>query len=110
MHVLFRETHSLDESASAVDLGQTAGDAAMQLCAGTALNAIKAPGDLPAAAAPASLNAAAFTTPGKNSVQSITLTPTAITKDNLKDTIDAGWATKDAVCANVPAGSTPACG
>jgi len=81
----------------------------MQLCGGAALKDVKAPGDLPKAAAPASLNATAFTTPGGNSVQSIILTPTAITKDNLKDTIDAGWVTKDAVCAGVPAGSTPAC-
>ena len=95
---------------NAFALGETAGDIAMQLCAGTALNAVKVPGDLPKAAAPASLDATAFTTPGGKSVQSVILTPTAITKDNLKDTIDAGWATKDAVCANVPAGSTPACG
>ena len=94
---------------NAFALGQTAGDVAMQLCAGTALNAVKAPGDLPAAAAPAALNAAEFETPGKNKVQSIILTPTAITKDNLKDTIDAGWVTKEAVCAGVTAGSTPAC-
>jgi D-xylose transport system substrate-binding protein len=95
---------------NAFALGETAGDVAMQLCAGTALNALKAPGDLPKAAAPANLNAAAFQTPKGNTVQSIVLTPTAITKDNLKDTIDAGWVTKDAVCQGVPAGSTPACG
>ena len=95
---------------NAFALGQTAGDVAMQLCAGTALNAVKAPGDLPAAAAPAKLEAAEFETPGKNKVQSIILTPTAITKENLKDTIDAGWITKDAACAGVTAGSTPACG
>src|SRR5215210_3225441 len=59
--------------------------------------------------APASVNATPFTTPGGKTVQSIILTPTAITKDNLKDTIDAGWAAKDKVCAGVPAGSTPAC-
>jgi D-xylose transport system substrate-binding protein len=94
---------------NAFALGQTAGDVAMQLCAGTALNAVKAPGDLPPAAAPASLNATEFETPGKNKVQSIILTPTAITKENLKDTIDAGWITKDAACAGVTAGSTPAC-
>ena len=95
---------------NAFALGQTAGDVAMQLCGGTALNAVKAPGDLPKAAAPASLNAAPFTTPKNNTVQSIILTPTAITKDNLKDTIDAGWITKDAACAGVAAGATPACG
>ena len=95
---------------NAFALGQTAGDIAMQLCAGTAANAVKAPSDLPAAAAPASLNATPFTTPGGKTVQSVILTPTAITKDNLKDTIDAGWVTKDAACAGVTAGSTPACG
>jgi D-xylose transport system substrate-binding protein len=94
---------------NAFALGQTAGDIAMQLCAGTAMNAVKAPGDLPPAAAPASTAAQAFTTPGGKTVQSVILTPTAITKDNLKDTIDAGWATKEAVCAGVTAGSTPAC-
>jgi D-xylose transport system substrate-binding protein len=94
---------------NAFALGETAGDIAMQLCAGMAMNAVKAPSDLPPAAAPASLTATAFETPGKNTVQSIILTPTAITKDNLKDTIDAGWVTKDAVCAGVTAGSTPAC-
>jgi D-xylose transport system substrate-binding protein len=94
---------------NAFALGQTAGDIAMQLCAGTALKDVKAPADLPKAAAPASLNATPFTTPGGKTVQSVILTPTAITKDNLKDTIDAGWVTKDAACAGVTAGSTPAC-
>jgi D-xylose transport system substrate-binding protein len=94
---------------NAFALGQTAGDIAMQLCAGTAMNAVKAPADLPKAAAPASLDATPFTTPGGKTVQSVILTPTAITKDNLKDTIDAGWVTKEAACAGVAAGSTPAC-
>ena len=94
---------------NAFALGETAGSVAVQLCAKTAMNAIKAPSDLPAAAAPASLTATPFTTPGGKTVQSIILTPTAITKDNVKDTIDAGWATKDAVCAGVTAGSVPGC-
>ena len=94
---------------NAFALGKTAGSVAVQLCAKTAMNAIKAPSDLPAAAAPASLTATAFPTPGGKTVQSIILTPTAITKDNVKDTIDAGWATKDAVCAGVTAGSVPGC-
>jgi len=94
---------------NAFALGETAGDVAMQLCSGNALNAVKAPSDLPPAAAPASLNATPFETPGKNTVQSIILTPTAITKENLKDTVDAGWVTKDAVCAGVAAGSVPPC-
>jgi D-xylose transport system substrate-binding protein len=92
---------------NAFALGTTAGSVATQLCAGTALNAVKAPDGLPADAAPASLNATAFTTPGGNTVQSIILTPTAVTKDNVKATIDAGWVTKEAVCAGVPAGGLP---
>src|SRR6476661_461068 len=83
---------------NAFALGETAGSVAVQLCAKTAMNAIKAPSDLPAAAAPASLNATPFTTPGGKTVQSIILTPTAVTKDNIKDTVDAGWVTKDQVC------------
>jgi D-xylose transport system substrate-binding protein len=104
-------TQSVSVWKNAFALGETAGSAAAQLCAGTALTAVKAPSDLPPAAAPASLTATPFTTPGGNTVQSIILTPTAITKDNLKDTIDAGWVTKAAVCAGVAAGSLPAvCG
>ena len=96
---------------NAFALGETAGSIAMQLCGGTKLTDVKAPSDLPAAAAPASTSATAFTTPGGNTVQSVILTPTAITKDNLKDVVDAGWVTKEQVCANVPAGSVPAvCG
>ena len=94
---------------NAFALGETAGNVAIQLCNKTALNAIKAPSDLPAAAAPASLNATPFTTPGGKTVQSIILTPTPITKDNVKDVIDAGWATKEAVCAGVAAGSVAGC-
>jgi len=51
---------------NAFALGETAGDIAMQLCAGTAMTAVKAPGDLPKAAAPASLDAAAFSTPAES--------------------------------------------
>ena len=94
---------------NAFALGETAGFVANQLCAKTALNAVKAPSDLPAAAAPASTAATPFTTPGGKTVQSIILTPTPITKDNVKDVIDAGWATKDAVCAGVAAGSVGGC-
>ncbi|MFT3988936.1 substrate-binding domain-containing protein [Aestuariivirga sp.] len=42
-------------------------------------------------------------------VNAILLTPDAITKDNLNDVIDAGWVTKDEVCAGVAAGSVKAC-
>src|SRR3954452_11135598 len=94
---------------NAFALGETAGSVAIQLCGGTALKDVKAPTDLPAAAAPASTAAAAFSTPGGNTVQSIVLTPTAITQANLKDTVDAGWVTKEQVCVGVTAGSVPPC-
>ena len=94
---------------NAFALGETAGSIAMQLCGGTAMTDVKAPSDLPAAAAPASTSAAAFKTPAGNTVQSITLTPTAITQANLKDTVDAGWVTKEQVCVGVTAGSVPPC-
>ncbi len=92
---------------NAFALGKTAGSVATQLCAGTALTDVKAPSDLPPDAAPASLDAMPFTTPGGNTVQSIILTPTAVTKENVKATVDAGWVTKEQVCAGVPAGSLP---
>jgi D-xylose transport system substrate-binding protein len=94
---------------NAFALGETAGSIAMQLCGGTALADVKAPSDLPAGAAPADVDAKAFTTPGGNTVQSIILSPTPITKDNLDVVIDSGWVTKDVACANVAAGSVAAC-
>src|SRR3954447_14725682 len=94
---------------NAFALGKTAGSVAVQLCAKTAMNAIKAPSDLPPAAAPASLTATPFKTPGGKTVQSIILTPTAITKENVKDTIDAGGATRGAAGGGVPAGAVPGC-
>jgi D-xylose transport system substrate-binding protein len=102
-------TQSVSVWKNAFALGETAGSVAAQLCGGTALKDATAPSDLPAAAAPASLTAVDFTTPGGNTVSSITLTPQPITKDNLSDVIDSGWVTKDVVCANVTAGSVSAC-
>ena len=47
--------------------------------------------------------------PGGNTVSSILLKPEPITKDNLKDVLDAGWITKDDLCKDVTAGSVAAC-
>lgn len=44
----------------------------------------------------------------KIAMESKFLTPIAITRDNLNVVIDAKWATKDQVCANVDAASAPA--
>ncbi|MCO5064774.1 MAG: D-xylose ABC transporter substrate-binding protein [Rhizobiaceae bacterium] len=50
-----------------------------------------------------------FTTPGGIEMNSVFLTPVAITKDNLNVVIDAGWVSKDVVCQGVTAGSVAAC-
>jgi D-xylose transport system substrate-binding protein len=94
---------------NAFALGETAGSIAMQLCGGTAPADVKAPSDLPEGAKPASVDAVDFETPGGNTVKSITLNPTPITKDNLNLVIDSGWVTKEVVCASVTAGSVAAC-
>jgi D-xylose transport system substrate-binding protein len=95
---------------NAFALGETAGAAAIQMCAGKALADVKAPADLPAGAKPADLDAHPFTTPGGNTVQSFILTPTPIQQDNLNLVIDSGWVTKAQVCTSVPAGKVAACG
>ena len=94
---------------NAFALGHTAGKAAMDLCGGTALSDVEAPSDLPEAAAPADPTAVEFTTPGGTKVWSITLTPQPLTKENVHDAIDAGWATKAQVCAGVAAGTVTGC-
>ncbi len=54
-------------------------------------------------------NVQVFKSPGGNDMQSVFLTPIAITKDNLNVVIDAGWVTKDVACQGVKAGSVAAC-
>jgi D-xylose transport system substrate-binding protein len=94
---------------NANDLGTVAGSAAIQLCNGTAGDAVTVPDGLSAAAKPTESKAVKFTTPGGNVVNSITLNPTPITQANLSDVVDAGWVTKDEVCAGVTAGSVAPC-
>jgi D-xylose transport system substrate-binding protein len=94
----------------AFGLGETAGNVAIQLCNGTALDAVTAPATLKDHVKPDSTAAADFETPGGKTVQSIILKPTPITQDNINLVVDLGWETKDAVCANVPAGTVDLCG
>lgn len=47
---------------------------------------------------------------GKPTMTALFLRPVPITRENLGVVIDAGWATKAAVCQGVPAGRAPACG
>ena len=95
---------------NANDLGKVAGNVAIQLCEGTAgrrrQGARRPVGQR--RSRPTS-TAVTFTTPGGNTVNSITLNPTPITKDNLSEVVDAGWVTKEEVCAGVDAGSVAPC-
>jgi D-xylose transport system substrate-binding protein len=77
------------------ELGKNAAEIASQLAEGTTMD--KIPG------------AVKFTTPGGLETNSVFLTPLPITKDNLNVVIDAGWVTKDVVCAGAAAGSVAAC-
>ena len=77
------------------ELGKAAAEIASALADGTAMDAIP--------------NAVKFTTPGGIEMNSVFLAPQPITKDNLAVVIDAGWVSKDVVCAGVTAGSVAAC-
>jgi D-xylose transport system substrate-binding protein len=92
-------TQTVDVWKDARLLGKGAGEAAAQLAKGTAMADISTSvGD-----------SAIFKTPGGNDVNSILITPQAITKDNLQVVLDAGWIEKDVLCKDVPAGSVAGC-
>jgi D-xylose transport system substrate-binding protein len=88
-------TQTVDVWKDARLLGKTAGEAAAQLCANK--DVTKVTGTAP------------FTSPGKNTLTSILLTPQPITKDNLNIVVDAGWIAKDKLCQGVTDTSVAAC-
>ncbi|HEY5684181.1 MAG TPA: substrate-binding domain-containing protein [Acidimicrobiia bacterium] len=88
-------TQSVSVWKDARQLGKAAGEAAVALANGTALGSVA--------------GVVQFDSPGGNSMTSILLTPLAITRDNLDLVLDAGWITKDALCANVEAGTVAVC-
>jgi D-xylose transport system substrate-binding protein len=88
-------TQSVSVWKDARELGKAAGEAAVQLARGTALESVT--GVKP------------FDSPGGNKMTSILLTPIPITKDNLNVVIEAGWITEDEVCQGVKAGSVSVC-
>lgn len=74
----------------------------------------KAAGEIAVALANGSTNAdvagsEGWTSPRGTSMTSLFLAPVPVTRDNLNDVIDAGWITKDALCAGVAVGTTAAC-
>lgn len=93
-------------------LGETAGNVAVQLCAGTAMADVKAPGTLKDHVRPDSLDAVDFSTKDPDgadvTVKSIILKPTPVTQENLNLPIDLGWLTKAEACADVDAATGPA--
>jgi D-xylose transport system substrate-binding protein len=86
---------------NANELGKAAGQAAIQLCEGTAMEEITI--DLEASVAPTDGNSPTdFETPGGNTVKSLILQPTPLTAADLDVVINAGWyAGKDEICAGV---------
>jgi D-xylose transport system substrate-binding protein len=93
------------------ELGKAAGEAALQLCAGKAIKDVAIAVDQ--SVAPSAGNSPVdFTTPGGNTMKTITLGVTPITADKLKTVMDAGWwATKADICKGVQASDPggPAC-
>ncbi|SEM40885.1 xylose-binding protein [Gemmobacter aquatilis] len=68
-------------------LGKAAGEIAVALASGTPMDKVE--------------GAAPFTSPGGKALTSMLLKPVPITKDNLNLVLDAGWITKEALCAGV---------
>ncbi len=68
-------------------LGKAAGEIAVALASGTAMDAVE--------------GSAIFTSPGGKDLHSVLLAPIPVTRDNLNVVLDAGWISKDALCAGV---------
>lgn len=77
-------------------LGKIAGEAAVALAEGTAMDKLPNVGKFADGANKVEMNA-------------ILIAPNPITKDNLGDVITAGWISKEEACAGVAAGSVAAC-
>ena len=102
------------------ELGNMAGSAALQLCAGKTFAEITVPEGLDPTVAtmPAGSYASLdFVTPGldgkpasgdENTVKSFIFTPTPITADNLDLVLKGNWITKEALCKDVAAATAPA--
>lgn len=75
------------------ELGKAAGEIAVALAGGTALDAVD--------------GTVKFTTPGGNEMNATFLAPVPVTKDNLSAVVDAGWIAQDALCQGVSGGPAP---
>jgi len=75
------------------ELGQAAGEIALELASGTAMEDIE--------------GATKFTTPGGNEMNALFLAPVPITQDNLSTVVDAGWIPQETLCQGVSGGPAP---
>jgi D-xylose transport system substrate-binding protein len=92
-------TQTVDIWKDARLLGDAAGTAAAQLCAKTTMDKITTTEGA----------SAVFKSPGGNSLNSILITPQAISKDNLQVVLDAKWIDAATLCKDVTAGSVKGC-
>ena len=88
-------TQSVSVWKDARELGRAAGEAAIQLAQGAAIEDVA--------------GVVQFDSPGGNSMTSILLTPIAITQDNLDVVVDAEWITVEELCQGVSAGAVAVC-
>jgi len=88
-------TQSVSVWKDARELGKAAGEAAVALAQGTALDSVS--------------GVVTFDSPGGNAMTSILLAPIPITQDNLNVVLDAGWIDADTLCQNVASGSVAVC-
>jgi D-xylose transport system substrate-binding protein len=93
-------TQTVDVWKDARLLGDATGQVAAQLAKGTKLADVTTDKYGPAKI---------FDTPGANKLNSILITPQAITKDNLQVVLDAKWIDKATLCKDVKAGSVAGC-
>lgn len=75
------------------DLGRVAGEIAVALASGTAMDAVA--------------NAQSWTSPGGTTMSAVFLAPVPITRDNLSVVVDAGWISQEALCQGVTGGPAP---
>jgi D-xylose transport system substrate-binding protein len=88
-------TQSVSVWKDARELGRAAGEAAIQLAQGAAIEDVA--------------GVVQFDSPGGNSMTSILLEPIAITQENLDVVVDAEWITVDQLCQGVTAGAVTVC-
>jgi len=77
------------------DLGREAGNIAVELAGGAAMDSIE--------------GAQVWTSPAGTELNAKFLEPVPITVDNLDVVLDAGWIAKDALCVGVDGENVPAC-